>query len=561
MVPLESSRILSQRDGGERMAEGSHSFDYLIVGAGSAGCVLAYRLSADGASVLVLEAGGPDKSWLIHVPLGVGKVWNGPRFNWSYSSDPEPNLGGREMFHPRGKVLGGSSSINMMAYVRGHRGDFDRWRQMGLDGWAFADVLPYFKRAETFEDPHNDFHGSDGPLTVEISRVDDALVDIFLEAAQQAGYALTPDYNGARQEGFARLQLSVRNGRRCSAAVAYLHPAVAQGGVALETGGHVTRVLFEGDAACGVEYFKDGRIRTARAEHEVILAGGAFNSPQLLMISGIGPAGHLAEIGVETRLDRQAVGGNLQDHPAIANDYRYAERSKFHRELRLDRLSLSMVRAHLFRTGFASIAPSSATAFVKSGPEAELPDIQLFFRSASMDAREWFPLIKKPAPETFTFRACHLRPESRGSIRLRSADPREKVRIRNNFLATETDRRVLRDCLRVMRTLARQPAFDPVRGEEVLPGPGVETEEEMDAFIRDSLGTVFHPIGTCRMGADPDSVVDGQMRVRGIERLRVVDASVMPDLVGGNINAVVIMIAEKAADLILGKPAPAPIEI
>ena len=446
------------------MADGSHSFDYVIVGAGSAGCVLAYRLSADGASVLVLEAGGPDKSWLIHVPLGVGKVWNGPRFNWSHTSDPEPNLGGREIFHPRGKVLGGSFSINMMAYVRGHRGDFDRWRQMGLDGWAYADVLPYFKRAETFEDPHNDFHGSDGPLTVETSRVDDALVDIFLEAAQQAGYALTPDYNGAQQEGFARLQLSVRNGRRCSAAVAYLHPAVAEGGVAVETGGHVTRVLFEGDAACGVEYFKDGRIRTARAEREVILAGGAINSPQLLMLSGIGPAGHLAEMGVETRLDRQAVGGNLQDHPAIGNDYRHAERSKFHRELRLDRLSLSMVRAHLFGTGFASIAPSAATAFVKSGQEAELPDIQLFFRSASADAREWLPLIKKPTPETFTFRACHLRPESRGSIRLRSADPREKVRIRNDFLATETDRRVLRDSLRVMRTLARQPPRDAHAG-------------------------------------------------------------------------------------------------
>ncbi len=536
------------------MAEGSVKYDYVIVGAGSAGCVLANRLSASGASVLVLEAGGPDKSWLIHVPLGVGKVWHSPDFNWSYTSDPEPNLDGREIFHPRGKVLGGSSSINMMAYVRGHRGDFDRWRQKGLDGWSYADVLPYFRRAESFEDPTNPFHGTDGPLSIETSRIDDPLIDAFLEAAVTAGYETTPDYNGARQEGFARLQSNIRNGKRCSAAVAYLHPAVAGGRVRVETGALATGVVLEGGRATGVRYIKNGRGQTASAGTEVILSGGAINSPQILMLSGIGPAGHLAEHGIETTLDRQGVGGNLQDHPAIGAEYGYAVPSRFHRTLRLDRLAFNMIRAHLFGTGPAAVAPSAATAFVRSRPEIELPDIQLFFRPASYNAREWFPVLMPPTPEIFAFRACHLRPESRGTIRLRSADPTAKVRIRNDFLSTETDRRALRDAVRLIRTLAFQPALEPYRGPECLPGAAVETDDQIDEFVRQNLSTVYHPIGTCRMGNDEDSIVDPELRVRGIDNLRVVDASVMPDLVGGNINAVVIMIAEKAADAILGNP-------
>ena len=543
------------------MEESAERYDYVIVGAGSAGCVLANRLSAGGARVLVLEAGGADRSWLIHVPLGVGKVWHSPAFNWSYTSDPEPNLDGRELFHPRGKVLGGSSSINMMAYVRGHRGDFDRWRQKGLDGWSYADVLPYFRRAESFEDPANPFHGADGPLTIQTSRTDDPLIDAFLEAAVSAGYAVTEDYNGARQEGFARLQSNIRNGRRCSAAVAYLHPAVATGRVRVETGALATGVAIEGGRATGVRYVRNGRGRTAGAATGVILSGGAINSPQLLMLSGIGPAGHLAEHGIETALDRQGVGANLQDHPAIGADYGYAVRSAFHRELRLDRLAFNMVRARLLGTGPAAVAPSAATAFVRSRPEIELPDIQLFFRPASFNAREWFPVLKPPAPETFAFRACHLRPESRGTVRLRSADPTAKARIRNDFLSTSTDRRAIRDAVRLIRTLASQPALDPYRGPEILPGPAVETDDQIDAFARRNLATVYHPIGTCRMGADEDSIVDPEFRVRGIDGLRVVDASVMPDLVGGNINAVVIMIAEKAADAILGNTPPPRAEV
>ncbi len=534
------------------MAKDAGQNDYVIVGAGSAGCVLANRLSATGASVLVLEAGGRDASWLIRIPLGVGKAWHAPAFNWSYTSDPEPNLGGREIFHPRGKVLGGSSSINMMAYVRGHRGDFERWRQMGLDGWSYADVLPYFRRAERFEDPANPFHGADGPLDIQTSRTDDPVIDAFLEAAVSAGYALTEDYNGARQEGFARLQSNIRNGRRCSAAVAYLHPAIAAGRVTVETGALATGVEIQDGRVTAVRYLKDGRGRTAAAGAGVILSGGAINSPQLLMLSGIGPAAHLAEHGIATACDRPGVGANLQDHPAIGADYRYAVPSTFHRKLRLDRRAFSMVRARFLGTGPAAVAPSAATAFVRSRPEIELPDIQLFFRPASFNAREWFPIFRPPAPETFAFRACHLRPESRGTVRLRSADPTAKMRIRNDFLSTHTDRRALRDAVRLIRTLAAQKALDPYRGAELLPGPGVETDAEIDAFVRGNLATVYHPIGTCRMGTDADSVVDPEFRVRGIDGLRVVDASVMPDLVGGNINAVVIMIAEKAADTILG---------
>ncbi len=536
------------------MVERSERIDYVIVGAGSAGCVLANRLSATGARVLVLEAGKRDRSWLIHVPLGVGRAWHAPRFNWSYMSDPEPNLGGREIFHPRGKVVGGSSSINMMAYVRGHRGDYDRWRQMGLHGWSYADVLPYFRRAETFEYPNDGpYRGDTGPLSIQVSKTDDPMIDIFLAAVRSAGYSLTEDYNGATQEGFGRLQVNVAHGRRCSAAAAYLHPAVVAGRVGLETGALATSLVIQNGRVHGVRYLKNGVLRTVRAEREVILSGGAINSPHVLMLSGIGHGEHLAEHDIDTVVDLPGVGANLQDHPSIGVDYLYAGASRFHEMLRLDRLAFNMVRAHWFGSGPASIPPSSATGFVRSRPEAALPDIQLFFRPASFSAREWFPLLKPSPPRTFTFRACHLRPESRGRLRLRSSDPTDKIRIRNDFLSTETDRRVLRDAFRLIRKIAGQPEFAEVGGAEFHPGADIESDDQIDAFVRENLMTVYHPAGTCRMGVDDESVVDLEFRVRGIENLRVVDASVMPDLVGGNINAVVIMIAEKAADTILGR--------
>ena len=535
------------------MSNDSKNYDYIIVGAGSAGCVLANRLSAVPENrVLVIEAGKPDRNWLIHIPLGVGKVWKDDAHNWSYMSEPEPNLDGRQIFHPRGKVVGGSSSINMMAYVRGHRGDYDRWRQMGLDGWAYEDVLPYFKKSESFEDPSNTYHGDSGPLSVQTSNQENPLLDAFLASGESAGYSVTDDYNGEVQEGFARLQSSIRNGRRCSAAVAYLHPALTRPNLELRTGAHVSRLLFEGTRAVGLEYVKDGKSHQVHADADVILSGGSINSPQVLMTSGIGPADHLREMGIDTVHDLAGVGENLQDHPAIGIEILFSSKSEFHKRLRLDRLAMDMIRAHLFATGPAAQPPSGGTAFVKTRPELEIPDIQLFFRAGTHNARQWFPIILPPAEETYTFRACHLRPESRGTVKLRSADPFAPVRIQNNFLSTETDRKTLRDSLHIMRDLSAQSSFDPYRGEEFAPGKEVQTDEQIDAYIRETLATVYHPIGTCRMGSDEASVVDPELRVRGCEGLRVIDASVMPDLAGGNINAVVIMIAEKAADIIMG---------
>ncbi len=536
-------------------------FDYIIIGAGSAGCVLAGRLGEDpDTRILVLEAGGQDNSWLISVPLGAGKIWNGDEFNWSYNSEPEPNADNRSIFHPRGKVIGGSSSINVMAYVRGHRRDYDRWRQMGLDGWSYADVLPYFKRAESFSAGADDYRGGDGPLSVRHTRAQDPIFDAFLKAGEELGHGVTPDYNGARQDGFARVQYTVRDGRRCSAAVAYLRPALKRGNVEVETGVHVTRVLMEGARAVGVEYLKDGAKHEARGGGEIIVSGGAINSPQILMLSGIGPAEHLRDHGIEPALDLAGVGQNLQDHPAASVAYSHARPSGFSRNLRFDRLAFSMVQAHLFGSGFAANPPGGMTAFLRSGPDLDMPDIQMFHRNGSKVVREWFPGFRPPAPDGFMFRSCQLRPESRGEITLASGDPTAAPRIRNDFLSTETDRRVLRESIRLARDIAASKAYEGITGVEVSPGPEVKTDAEIDAFIRQDLDTVYHPIGTCRMGPDAESVVDPEFRVRGAEGLRVVDASVMPDLVGGNINACVIMVAEKASDIIRGRPAPAPIE-
>ena len=538
------------------MAEFEKTVDYIVVGGGSAGCVLTNRLSADGANrVLTLEAGGRDDDFMIHMPLGVGKVWQDPKLNWSYMSEPEPHADNRRLFHPRGKVLGGSSSINMMAYVRGNHGDYDRWRQKGLAGWSWDDVKPYFKRAEAFQDRADDWHGKDGPWKIRTTDVQDPIFDAFFDAVRSAGYRVAEDYNGASQDGFARLQVNAVNGRRQSAAVAYLRPAMKRPNVEVQVRAHVTRVLLEDGRAVGVEYLQNGRTRAVRAAKEVILSGGAINSPQVLMLSGIGPGDHLRDRGIEVRHDLAGVGSDLQDHPAVGLEYYYAGQSKFHRELRLDRLAFHVARVKLFGTGMAASPPSSLTGFVKSRPDLELPDIQMFFRPMSMTARQWFPGVLPPSEQTFAFRCCHLRPESRGTVRLGSADPLAPVKILNNFLSTDEDRRVLRESFRIMRTLALQPAFDGVRGKEFAPGEHVAADDDaaVDAYVRASLSTVYHPASTCRMGADERAVVDADLKVRGIDALRVVDASVFPDLVGGNINAVVIMIAEKAADRILGR--------
>jgi choline dehydrogenase-like flavoprotein len=530
------------------------SFDYIIVGAGSAGCVLANRLSEDATRrVLILEAGARDSDMLIHIPLGIGKIAGAQLYNWKYMSAPEPHADNRSIYHPRGKVLGGSSSINMMAYVRGHARDFDRWRQKGCDGWSYAEVLPYFMKSENFETGGDDWHGAGGPLQVKPAANADPIFEAFLKAGATAGYPRTDDYNGAEQEGFATLQQTIGGGKRSSGSSAFLRPAERRSNLKIVTEATVTRIIIEQGRAVGVAYTKGGVATEIRTTGEVILSGGAINSPQLLMLSGIGPGEHLKDHGLDVVCDLPGVGQNLQDHPAIGMNFLRSDVSDLHQHLRFDRLLLAMVRAQLFGTGFAATAPSSVTAFVKSGAEVKLPDTQYFCRLGGLQPKPWFPLLSPANPDGFAMLMAHLRPDARGAVSLASADSNAPPRILNNFLATERDRRILRDGVRRLRDLARQPSMAALAGEEVLPGTEIETDDEIDAYVRQYLGTVFHPCATARMGADDTAVVDPQLNVRGIDRLRVVDASVMPDIVGGNINAVVFMIAEKAADMIRGK--------
>jgi choline dehydrogenase-like flavoprotein len=530
-------------------------YDYVIVGAGSAGCVLAYRLTADPAiRVLLLEAGGRDRHPLIHVPIGLGKIWEHRMFDWGYDTEPEPRLDGRRIEAMRGKVLGGSSSINVMAYVRGHRGDYDRWAQKGCRGWSYTEILPYFKRCETWEKGENTWRGGDGPLSVIDSRNRDPLFDAWLDAARDADWPFTEDYNGKEQEGFGRSQWTIRNGRRCSAAVAFLRPASRRPNLTVETHALATRVVLEGTRATGVEYARSGRLHRAAATREVLLAGGVFNTPQLLMLSGIGEPDHLREVGVEPRVSLPGVGRNLQDHLSVDVHHARRGRGPFHAEMRLDRTALNMARAYLLGTGPGTVLPSRLHAFLKTRRDLAVPDIQFLFRGAPARAHPWFPGITPAYEDSFGLRPVMLHPESRGVVRLRSADPSAPVRIVQNFLATEHDVRTIREGVTLGRDIASRNALDAFRGRETAPGPACRTDAEIDAFVRRTAITAHHPCATCAMGIDEDAVLDPALRVRGIEGLRVADASAMPDLVSGNINACVMMIAEKAADLVLGKP-------
>jgi choline dehydrogenase len=531
------------------------AFDYVVIGAGSSGCVLAARLSEDpDCKVLLLEAGGQDRHPLMQMPLAFFPLMRDPKVSWPYRTEPEPYAESRVLELPRGKLLGGSSSINGMMYARGHPRDYDEWRQLGLTGWSYADVLPYFRRAETSWRGAGPFHGGSGPLSVVPNHVaGDHVGPAVMATARARGLKVIDDFHGPDQEGFSTPEFTVRDGRRASTAAAYLHPATARPNLTVKTGALTTRVLLEKGRAVGVEYLQDGEVHTARAEREVVLCGGAYNSPQLLMLSGIGPADELKEAGVPPLHDLPGVGRNLQEHPAAGVVYAANGPIAFESELRFDRMAASVVRWALTGTGPVSRLPISAMAFMKTRPELERPDIQMLFSPVGMDAVVWFPLLRKGKGHIVSMAGTLLRPQSRGWVKLRSADPHDPPRIQLNLFAEPEDLAALRRSIRFIREfMAEQPAAGLVRGE-VFPGPQVQTDAALDAVIRANGNIAHHPTSTCAMGADEDAVTDTQLKVRGIEGLRVADASVMPRIIGGNTNAPAIMIGEKAADLLRGR--------
>lgn len=532
------------------------AYDYIIVGAGSAGCTLANRLSASaGTRVLLLEAGGWDRHPLIKLPLGWGKVLLNRMYDWGYDGEPQDCVAGRRIEVARGKVIGGSSSINAMAYVRGNRADYDRWASYGLPQWSYDRVLPYFRRQESWEGGASEYRGGDGPLSTRNSRYVDPLVDAYIEAAVQSGIPRNADYNGAVQDGIARMQMTIRNGRRESAATAYLHPILSRDNLDVVVNAHATRVVFDGSRAAGVEYLKDGKREIARADREVILCGGTINSPQLLMLSGIGDPDALKAFGIPIVAALPGVGKNLQDHAAALLIYGRRDASPLLKNMRLDRLAVGLVKGFAGGKGFTTDLPGGITAFVKSDPGAPIPDIQLLFISGSLAAAPYLPPFRQPFADSFACRIVLLRPQARGEIRLASADPLAHPRIFQNLLSTEADWKTLRAGIGMFRDLARHKMLQPFVAKEIAPGADVRSDTDLETFTRATAVTAHHPAGTCKMGlpSDPTAVVDAELRVFGTEGLRVVDASVFPDLVGGNINAPVIMIAEKAADLIRGQ--------
>ncbi len=525
------------------------TFDYIIVGAGSAGCVLANRLTESGKhSVLLLEAGPKDLNPWIHVPLGYGVLFKNKTVNWMYQTEPEPGLDGRSVFQPRGKVLGGSSSINGLLYVRGQREDYDRWRQLGNTGWGFDDVLPYFKMAEDQCRGADDFHGAGGPLPVSDWRHPDPLSEAFVKAAAETGIPTNPDFNGATQEGAGFFQTTSRRGRRASTAVAYLNPAKRRPNLRVETAALAERVLFEGRRAVRVAFRQGGTTRQARARRGVLVTSGAFNSPQLLQLSGVGPAELLQRHGIDVVLDAPGVGSDLQDHMQVRVVMRCAQAITLNDIVNnpLRRVLAGLQYAAL-RTGPLTISAGTAGAFFRTDPRLATPDIQIHFIPFSTtrmgDRLHDF--------SGFTASVCQLRPESRGSLRIRSADPAAPPEIRINYLATETDRAANVAGLKVLRKILHAPALRPYVVEEVDPGAAVTSDEQLLAFCRKVGSTIYHPTSTCRMGQDGLAVVDTELKVRGTEGLRVVDGSVMPSLVSGNTNAPIIMIAEKASKMIL----------
>jgi choline dehydrogenase len=535
----------------------TRSFDYIVVGAGSAGAALASRLSEDrDVSVLLLEAGGRDRHPFQLMPLAFLKVIASGTCDWRYESEPEPGLGGRRLPIPRGKTLGGSSSINAMIAVRGNRRDYDLWRQQGLDGWGYTDVLPYFKRLESHWRGASDYHGADGPVAISPMDYADHLFAPVCEAAGAAGIALNEDCNGALQEGISRIDATVGGGKRASTARAYLYPAMRRPNLTIETGAHTTRVVVEHGRAIGVDYLQNGQSIRAHADREVVLAGGAYNSPQLLMLSGIGPADHLGEVGIAPIHDLPGVGQNLIEHPNILNIHPTREKIGLTRFLRLDRATLAVARWYLRHDGVFSGNGATANVFLRTREGLERPDLQMIIMPVSNSAELWFPGVTKPPLHCFSMRVGALHPQSRGWVKLRSADPMAKPRILFNMLTVQDDLDIMVRGVRACRNLFAQSPLHEMVERETFPGADLTSDADLEQAIRANAVHRSHPVSTCRMGIDDDAVVDAQLRVQGIERLRVADASIMPDLPSGNTNLPSIMIGEKAADLIRGRSLP-----
>ncbi len=517
-------------------------YDYVIVGAGSAGCVLASRLTEDpNVSVLLLEAGGSDKKQEVQIPAAFSKLFKTP-LDWNYETEPQPHLKDRKLYWPRGKMLGGSSSMNAMMYVRGNRHDYDEWAESGNPGWAFADVLPYFKKAEHYERGGSDYAGSAGPLNVTDLRTVNPITSACLEAAVEAGLARTDDFNGRTQEGVGATLVTQKNGARYSTATAYLKPALKRPNLTVQTGAQVARVLTDGTRAVGVSYLRDGAQVEERARREVILCGGAINSPQLLLLSGIGPAEHLKALGIAVVADLPGVGQNLQDHLASGVQYH----SKQPVSLFSAEKPVNILNYLLFKKGPLTSNVAEGVAFVKTRPDLLVPDLELLF-APSFFVDHGFG---NPPGHGFTIGVVLLHPESKGSLTLRSTNPTDPPVIQPNYLSSERDVQVMIEGLRLARKIGQARALDAYRGDEFLPGEAAQSDADLAEFLRERSETLYHPVGTCRMGEDPLAVVDPALRVRGVEGLRVVDASVIPTIISGHTNAPSIMIAEKAADLI-----------
>jgi choline dehydrogenase len=536
-------------------AEFDRATDYVIVGAGSAGCVLAGRLTENSSDeVLVLEYGGRDNSVYIQMPLAFSIPLNMDRFDWGFYSEAEAGLGGRSIHHARGKVIGGSSSINGMAWVRGHARDFDEWVELGAEGWDYAHVLPYFKRAEDWIFGQDAYRATGGPVGIcNGNNMANPLYRAFIEAGRQAGYGETDDYNGYRQEGFGRMDMTVRDGVRSSTANAYLKPALSRSNLQLEMNALTTRIIMDGRRAIGVEYVQKGRTVRVRARREVLLAASAFNSPRLLMLSGIGPAEHLREHGIEVVHDLPGVGRNLQDHLEVWIQHRCTQKITLNSQLNLAARAKIGARWYLFKTGLGASNCFESTGYIRSKAGLDFPDLQYHFLAGAI------AYDGSSAIDGHGFQA-HLganKPLSRGWLRLRSSDPRAAPEIVFNYLSEEADKQAYRSGVRLTREIFAQPAFDAYRGEEVSPGANVQSDQAIDDWIAANAETAYHPCGTCRMGTGEDAVVDPQCRVHGVDGLRVIDSSIMPTITNGNINAPSVMIGEKGADHVRGREPPA----